>query len=390
MSKNLAVKQLHLAIDGNEANVSNRVGSNVYAFKIIEELAKLINQDETLEATVLLAQPPIADFPKASQSWHYQIIQPLKFWTQFGEPLHLFKNKDKYDVLFTPGHYAPRLCPIPYVSSVMDLGYLYFPDQFRTNDFLQLKNWTQFSVRSAKKIIAISEFTKQEIINSYHRSANDVIVAYPAVSLNRQPASPNKEKAFFNQHQIRNNYFLFIGTLQPRKNLINLVKGYEIFCKENKFNQSRPQPQLVIGGKIGWLTEDLLDYIEASPVKDNIVLTGYVPAEIKPNLYQQALATVLVGTYEGFGIPPLESMNLGTIPIVSDSSSLPEVVGEAGLQVNPHKPEIIAEALFEVWQMPTKERDRYKLLMKKQVKKFSWQRSAQTILATLKQVALKN
>jgi len=382
--------KVHLAIDGNEANIKNRVGSNVYAFKIIKALAYLINKDKTLEATVLLAQPPLADLPKATPSWHYQVVKPVKFWTQFAEPLHLFLNKNKYQALFTPGHYAPRLCPIPYVSSVMDLGYLHFPNQFKTNDLLQLKNWTRYSVKSAKKIIAISEFTKQEVINSYHRSADDVVVAYPADNLGRQPVPTAKIRAFFKKHRIGDDYFLFIGTLQPRKNLINLIKGFEIFCKENEFNYSQPQPKLVIGGKVGWLTENLLNYIETSPTKSNIILTGYIPAEIIPSLYQHALASILIGIYEGFGIPALESMHLGTIPIVSNNSSLPEVVDKAGLQVNPHKPEIIAEALTEVWRMPAKEHDQYKLLMKEQIKKFSWQKSAQTILTTLKQVALKN
>lgn len=387
------MQKLTLAIDANEANIKNRVGSNVYAFEIINQLSKLIKADAKIEAEVLLSQKLVSDMPKETQDWQYQLVRPGKLWTQIAAPIHLYKNQNKYDAYYTPGHYAPRLCPIPYVSSVMDLAFLEFENQFRQNDLLQLKQWTRYSVKNAHKVIAISQFTQQEVIRHYHKSKEDVVVAYPAAGLDQKTQASSQTKDFFNEFGLTDNYFLFIGTLQPRKNLVNLIKAYEIFYSEQNSKEDRDSsssqklPKLVIGGKIGWLAEPILAAAAESPVKDEIIFTGFVPNEVKPSLYKNALAAILVGLYEGFGIPALESMLMKTIPIVSNSSSLPEVVGEAGLQVNPHRPEIIAEGLREAYSMPAAEKKSYEQKMQQQAKKFDWKQSAQKILETLRATA---
>lgn len=384
--------KIHLAIDGNEANIPNRVGSNVYAFHIIQELSRIIKHEQDVEATILLANKPIADLPPATDCWRYRTITPRKFWTQLAAPWHLYTHQYDYNVFYTPGHYAPRFCAIPYVSSVMDLAFLTFPDHFAKNDLLQLQKWTAYSVKNARKVVAISQFTKQEIIKHYHLPEDDVVVAHPSVSVPTQPASKAELIKFLLKHKIRQPFFLYLGTLQPRKNLINLIKAYEIFCKEvaQKRKDCGKFPQLVLGGKVGWLTEPILEAIERSPVKSSIILTGYIPQEYKPELYRSATATVLVGLYEGFGIPALESMQYSVLPIVSNSSSLPEVVGESGLLVNPHKPDSIAAALKNACQMPEKEKKLLQSKMQTQRSKFSWRQSAETVFQVLLEVAQEN
>jgi len=378
---------IKLAIDANEANVSNRVGSNVYAFHLLCELARLITAKQEIKATVLLASPPLASLPKESRFWHYQVISPAKFFTQFALPIYLFKNKEKFDLFFTPGHYAPRFCPVPYISSVMDLAFLRFPEQFKTSDLLQLKHWTKYSVDNAKKVVTISEFSRQEVVNLYHKRKSDVLVAYPDVSLPKNSASKKELEKFFQKHALAKPYFLFVGTLQPRKNLITLIKAYESFCLENKGFKNKYLPQLVIAGKIGWLAEPILTAINQSKVKDKIVLTGFISDEIKLSLYQQALATLLVGLYEGFGIPALESMQAKALPIVSNQSSLAEVVGKAGLLVNPYQVEAIATALTQAWKMSASEREKYQREMTQQIKKFSWAETGKKVYQLLVETA---
>ncbi len=374
----------HLAIDAREANVTQRVGSNVYAFNIIKQLSNLLRYKKKTRATVLVSSQPVADMPHERTNWQYQIVKPTKFWTQWAEPWHLFFNQNQYDVLYTPGHYAPRLCPIPYVSSVMDLAFLEYPHQFRKSDLFQLKKWTRYSVKQAHKVVAISQFTKKEIHQHYHKQLADIVVAYPDVSLKIKKTSPAQKKAFFKKHSIQEPYFLFIGTLQPRKNLARLIKAYEQFCHKTDQDQV---PQLVISGKIGWLAQDLLRKIQNSPLSDQIILTGFVSDRIKPILIKNALSLILIGLYEGFGIPALEALYLGTIPIVSDSSSLPEVVGEAGLKVDPTNLDHISRALEHIAEMKAKQRAKYQRQARKQTNKFDWEQSAKTILNTLKQVA---
>lgn len=375
---------IHLAIDANEANVTNRVGSNVYAFHIISKLAQLIKQDQNVQATVLLLQPKLPDLPQEDDSWQYKVVKPSRFWTQLALPLYLYQRQNKFDLLFTPGHYAPRYCPIPYISSVMDLGFLHYPEQFRANDLLQLKKWTEYSVKGAQKVVTISQFSQQEIINFYHKPKADLLVAYPDVSLPKQEATKTEVEKFLKKFALKEPYFLFVGTLQPRKNLVNLIKAYEIFCHENKASKKTLSlPKLVIAGKIGWLADSIIEKYRSSPEKDNIVLTDFVADKYKPALYQHALATILVGLHEGFGVPALESIHFKTLPIVSNSTSLPEVVGEAGLLVNPHQSAAIAQALQKSWFMSESEKDKYLQKMSDQQKKFSWSESAQKIYQLL-------
>lgn len=396
--------KIHLALDGREANVAQRVGSNVYAFQILQQLAELTQTSDwqkKITTTVLLSAPPVADFPEQRSNWRYQIVKPSKFWTQWAEPWHLFFNQDKYDLLFTPGHYAPRLAAIPYISSVMDLAFLEYPDQFKTSDLVQLKNWTKYSVKRAAKVVAISEFTKQQVHQHYHKPLDQIIVAYPDVNLATQTPPPARMKAFYRRHNLHQPFFLFVGTVQPRKNLEQMISSYEYFV-ENLFESSaeaksslktgatNQPPQLVIAGKIGWLATHILDRVKQSPQTENIKLVGYVSNQIKTGLIQDALATILLGLYEGFGIPPLESLQLGTIPIVADTSSLPEVVGPAGILVPPRDTAQIAAAFNQVLEMSAKETAGYAKLAREQVKKFSWNKSAQTILAEIFQLATKN
>ena len=115
---------LHSAIDGNEANVESRVGSNVYAFELLQALEEKTRDNPTIAVTVLLSSPAKSFLPVERQGWKYQVVGPQKFWTQWALPLHLFAKRKQYDIFFTPGHYAPRIASIPYVSSVMDTTYL--------------------------------------------------------------------------------------------------------------------------------------------------------------------------------------------------------------------------------------------------------------------------
>ncbi len=388
-------KTIRIAIDANEANVQHRVGSNVYAFELIKAIYQLTKADESLDFTILLSSEPIADLPIQRAGWKYKIIKPTFLWTQFAEPIYLFLNRRKIDILFTPGHYAPRCCVVPYVSSIMDLAYLNFPEQFNENDLVQLKHWTKYSAKKAHKVIAISEFTKADIMRHYQKKSEDVVVAYPAIT-NTIPASAVTTKNFFGKFKIKKPYFLFLGTIQPRKNLIRVVEAYEQLCRRlssqqfKKVQKINLLPQLVIAGKIGWLADPIIDRIKRSSFCERIILTGYIADDIKPALYAGATASLLLGLHEGFGIPPLESLYYDCVPIVSNTTSLPEVVGEAGFQVNPYDIKKIVIAMEKAFKLSVKNKAIYKRKGKKQLKKFSWQKSAQTVLLTLKQVVYEH
>ncbi len=396
-------KKTHIAIDGNEANVFNRVGSNVYAFEILKELEQITRNQKKISWTILLSDSPIHELPKERQGWQYKVIRPQPLWTQIALPIHLYRNQNTYDVYFSPGHYASRISVVPSVVSIMDVAYLRFPLQFRKRDLLQLKNWTAYSIKQAKKIIAISQATKQDIVKYYKKPESDIVVAYPAIRDNRKKPSKSVKNAFFRKRNIDKNFILFLGTLQPRKNLLRLIESFESVVRSiESQNVSTPKKgiggkrkkqksinnlQLVIAGKIGWLADDILKRVESSPFQERIILTNFVTDTQKHLLYERASALMLVGLYEGFGIPPLEAMLHGVVPIVSNNSSLPEVVGDAGIFVDPENSQSITNGIKKALLLSAKEKGKLKKEMRKQLKKFSWKKTAQTILDTLLQVA---
>lgn len=381
---------MRIAIDGNEANVSNRVGSNVYAYQLISAIEELTRSRSDIEVTVLLADSLQPDMPAARQNWQYQIVGPHPLWTQLALPWHLFTNTPRYDVLFTPGHYAPRLSVVPYVSSVMDLAFLEFPSQFKRRDYLQLKHWTAYSVRHAKRVVAISQATKKDVVKMYRRRAKEVVVAYPAATSQITKVPLVKSKAILKAMGIVGPYLLYVGTLQPRKNLERLVAAFEKLATRLDHEvgrSSQPQLQLVIAGKVGWLADSILARINESPYRSRIVLPGFVDDQAKAALYQTATASVLVGLYEGFGMPPLESMQYGAVPVVANTTSLPEVVGQAGILVNPLDVNDIAKGLYQATTLRASDRMRLQRLGRQQLRKFSWTASAAVVLQTLEEAA---
>ena len=403
-------KNIHIAIDGREANINSRVGSNVYAFEIIVSLKKLlrkynsISSKEKIKVTVLLANERITDLPKPHENWSYESFGPNAFWTQWALPLHLFQNQEKYDLFFTPGHYAPRLSPIPYVSSVMDTAYIDYPNQFKKQDALKLTKWTKYSVKNAKKIITISKHAKKEVAKHYDKPLNDIAIAYPAIKNKKIKFTVKEKNDFFTKHNISEPYMLFVGTLQPRKNIIRLIEAFEVFnrmkagrgLKKNQKTTSKKQTlkkgkqnktKLVLAGKIGWLTNDILKKIKNSPLKDRIITTGFVSEKEKQILYKYAFASCLVGLHEGFGIPPLESLVFYTPPIVSNTTSLPEVIGKAGFLTDPNNSKDIANKIWKAFSMTTREKGLFRKQARKQLKKFSWDKSAEVVFNTLMDVA---
>lgn len=390
------MRSFHFVIDGNEANVSNRVGSNVYAFELLSALEKVLRTTGH-KVTVLLSNPPLTDLPPSRKGWEYLEIYPQKLWTQWALPLHLWQHRQHYDAFLTPGHYAPRFSPVPYISAVMDTAYLEYPEQFTTHDRVQLRNWTQYSVKRAQKILAISEFTKASVIANYGTPSNKIEVVYPAVKDVSSSLSATRRNQFFKEHKVTEPYILFVGTLQPRKNLETIIEAFELFSRKVASNNLKSKqtlktqpvilPKLVLAGKVGWLADKILARIENSPFKTRIILPGFISDEEKKALYQTSLCTVLVGIHEGFGIPPLEAMKYGSIPVVANATSLPEVVGESGFIVEPFDSKKLADTFLEIHSLSKKQRAIYRKLGREQSAKFSWSKSAKQALALLEATA---
>ena len=370
-----------IGIDGNEANQKNRVGIGQFAFNVISQLEKIDKKNDYL---IYLKEKPKLDLPKERHGWKYLVFGPNKLWTQIALPLKLFTQKEKPNVFFSPSHYSPRFSPIPTVVSIMDLWHHWHPQQFDKKDLYQLINWEKYSVNRAKNIITISEFSKKEILDIYKLPENKVTVAYPGFTKFKVQSSKFKVDAAKNKYGINGDYFLYIGTLQPKKNIEGLIKAFSFLISNIQYPISNIQ--LVIAGKKGWHYEKIFALVKELKLDDKVIFTGFIEEEEKPYLISGAKAFVFPSFYEGFGIPVLEAMNLGVPVVTSSEGSLPEVGGEAAIYCDPYKIETIADGMEKILNLNKSDRDEIIALSKSQTEKFSWEKCAQTVLETLESI----
>jgi glycosyltransferase involved in cell wall biosynthesis len=323
--------------------------------------------------------------PKEREGFKYKKIYPNRFKTWIGIPALLHSSRQKPDVFFSPTHYLPRFIPGPVkkVMMIFDLAFLDFEYTFTKRDFLQLKNWTGYSVKTADHIITISQASKKDITSFYGMESKKITVAYCGFDKERfQPTYGFIEtKEILQRYQILGKYVVFLGTIQPRKNLKRLIEAFVSIdnCK-----------LVVIGktsgpGRQGWKYQEILDLPKKLAIEEKVIFTGFVPSQDLPVIFSAADAYILPSLWEGFGIPVLEAMACGTPAIVSNVSSLPEVVGDAGLLVDPNSTTQIEQAIRTI----TTDKGIHDLLSKKslqQVKKFSWEKMAKDVIKVLENV----
>lgn len=361
-----------IGIDGNEANVRQRVGSNQYAFEIIKALYDLEDKNDYL---VYLREKPLSDMPAKNDRWSYRVVGPKPFWTQWRLPLDLFLHRPSPQVFFSPGHYSPRWARMPRVISVMDLGFLRFPDQFTKRDFYQLSIWSKHSIKTASHVLAISESTKNDIIETYKIQPEKITVTYPGFDRTRFSKKINQSeiKEVKAKYHIKDKYLLFLSTLKPSKNIEGLLEALNILISQY------PNIQLVIAGKKGWLYEKIFEKVKSLKLETKVIFTDFVLDVDIPALMAGAEVFVMPSFWEGFGITVVEAMACGVPVVVSKVGSLPEVIGDAGVVINPESFQDLAKGIEEAFE------NKEKLIEKgyMQIKKFSWDNCARQTLKIL-------
>ena len=371
-----------IGIDGNEANVKNKVGSNTYAFEILRELKK---RNSNTEYLIYLKKKQQPDLPLQSKNWHYKILKPERLWTQFRLPLELFFSTIKPHLLFSPGHYGPRFCPMPLVISIMDLAFLRFPEQFRKKDLFTLSSWTKYSVKKAKKILTISEATKKDIIKYYQVEPEKILVTYPGYD--RKKFKETKDllriKKTLDKFNLKSQYIIYVGTIQPRKNLEKLIEAFA-----EVINCVNYPLALVIIGKKGWLYESVFQKPEQLKIEEKVLFLDFIKSNELAHLLNSALCFVLPSLYEGFGIPVLEAMACGTPVVLSNGSSLPEVAGDLGIYVDPQKKDDIAKGIIKAIKI--RRSGNYQVFKNRLIakaQKFSWDKCGEKTYNLLQEVA---
>jgi glycosyltransferase involved in cell wall biosynthesis len=360
---------IKIGVDGNEANVEKRVGVSVYALNILKYFCNIAKQE--IQFNIYLKKPPLTDLPRENKYFKYKTIPGNFLWSQISLPLFLYQHKN-IDVYFSPAHYLPGFCPVPQVVTIHDVAYLYYPEDFTKKDLWQLKNWTASSIKKAKQIIAVSKTTKKDIVKNYDVDENKVTVVYNGFEKISQK-SKVKNQNLNSKVKNKEPFILFVGTIQPRKNLITLIEAFD------KFSQTNKDFKLVIVGKKGWLYEDIFEKVKTMKLEYKIIFTGHVTDEELIWYYKNAFCLTLPSIYEGFGIPVLEAMSYGCPVIASFSSSLPEIGGEASLYFDPKNSDDLLEKLES---LQNNNELRKELISKGQqrIKDFSWEKCGRETL----------
>jgi len=374
-----------IAIDGYEANSDERVGIGRFAYEIIWGLNRLLvrQSDPEIKVTVYLPGPALSDLPPSSQAWQYLIVGPKPLWTFIGLPLAIRSARPKPDIIFSPTHYVPRFTRQAKVVSIMDLSYLHFPQMFHAKDLYQLRVWTAYSVKVAKKIFTISQASKNDILKSYRIKPEKVKVVYPGLTMNKDLSTEN---SVVKKYQLPKNYILTVGTIQPRKNFVRLIEAFSRL--PNGLISQYPGLTLVIVGKRGWLYEEIIAAPKKYGVDGRVKFLDYVPDNDLPPLYKNAVCFALPSLYEGFGLPVLEAMSCGCPVLVSKTSSLPEIAGKAGVYVEPEDIQSITSGLVKVIEEKTKPEGEQRIKFGlAQAKEFTWEKAAKQVLKTLEEVA---
>jgi glycosyltransferase involved in cell wall biosynthesis len=276
-------------------------------------------------------------------------------------------------------HLLLPLKDVPTVLTVHDLIFRYMPEHHKPLNRWYLNLTMPLYCRRADHIIAVSEATRHDIINAYHIPPEKISVIYEAADPRFEPQLRTVVEAMRARYHLPEQYLLYVGTIEPRKNLTRLLKVWE------SLYQAHEVPPLVIVGQQGWLTGDFFEALENSPAREGVLLTGYIEDSDLPALYSGATAMVFPSLYEGFGLPPLEAMACGTPVLCSNVSSLPEVVEDVALTFDPTDDEAMAQALRRI----VRDKALHDTLKEQglcQAARFSWGRAAQETKRVYEQV----
>ena len=300
-----------------------------------------------------------------------------KLW--FDGSLPFFLKKYEVDVFFSPDSYVSLGTDIPQLVTIHDLAFEHFPEGI---GWLKRKYYQYYMPRFANKashIFAVSEYTKSDLCQSYGVDKTKVSVSYNGADVDKfKPVGDVITSELKNKYSSGCDYFLYVGAQHPRKNIVNLLLAFQEFKRK-----SSCLTKLILVGREAWGNQEMELVYESHEFRDDIIFTGRVSDKELVGLYSGAVALTYIPFFEGFGIPIIEAHASGTCVITSNVSSMPEVLGDGGLVVDPNNVQQIADVMMSLHSdVPL--RKSYEVAGFKNVKRFSWDTSAELIMAQLR------
>lgn len=359
-----------IGIDASRANKTEKTGTEWYSYHLIQELKKITDPKDQF---ILYSREKLrGDLGELPSNWQSRVLNwsPKKLWTQARLSWEMWQRPP--EMLFVPAHTLPLIRPEKVVTTCHDVAFLRLPQSYDWSALKYHEFAVKFAIRHAAKIIAVSEFTKNELIEFFKISPERITVVPNGYDSERYKIIEDRggvEKTL-TKYNILGAYILYTGRLELKKNIPGLIEAFKLLKK----NYKEPL-KLVLVGRPGFGFEKVTKAIVENNLSDEIIMPGYVAREDLPYLMSGARVFVFPSFYEGFGIPVLEAMACGTPVVASGIPALREVAGEAAYLVDPYFSENIAEGINRVL---TDEhlRENLKIRGLDRAKQFSWEKCA--------------
>ncbi len=349
-------------------------GTGWYTYEVCRRMVEKHPEDEFI---FLFDRPWDDHFIFASNVKPVRVFPPARhpllwyFWFEWAVPLAL--KQQKAEVFLSPDNYLSLRSSVPTVLVTHDIAHQHFPAEVPA---LARRFYHYFMPRyhqHAARIVAVSEYTKQDIIDSYNIPAEKISVGYNGIKPEFVPIPAGEQTLVRQQYAEGKDYFFYVGAIHPRKNIHRLIAAFDQFKA-----QTGAEVKLLLAGRFAWQTGPVRAAYEAAKHKADIVFLGYVNDEELPRLLASALALTYVSIFEGFGVPLLEAMYCDVPVITANVTSMPEVVGRAGLCVDPQATEAIAGAMQQIYENANLRSDLI-TAGRQQRQQFSWDRTADLI-----------
>jgi glycosyltransferase involved in cell wall biosynthesis len=337
---------MHIGIDAHAIG-AQQGGNETYIRNLIKSLAEIDGENRY---TIYLANARAAgqwreEFASQHRNFSVRLLPPPTPLVRVPVFLAYELFRRPVDVLHVQ-YTAPPFCRVPVIATIHDLAFERMPETFTRRGSFQLKLTVRRTAKKAARVATVSEYSRQDLLNIYKLPSEKVVVTYNGIETHFTPhqAAPDEAERIRGRYGIARDYLLAVGSLQPRKNLVRLIRAYAKLRGERQdFGH-----QLVIVGRKLWLAHEIFDEVKKQRWAEDVILTGYVADEDLPALYRAAGAFVYPSLFEGFGLPPLEAMACGTPVVTSNVSSLPEVTEDAALLIDPNDESALANALIEI------------------------------------------
>lgn len=302
---------------------------------------------------------------------------PFLYWIWLEWTLPFYFKKDKIDLFYSPDGFLSLNTKVPQITVFHDLAFEHFSEGISRIAAWYYKRYMPRFANKAHHILTVSEFTKQDLIQTYQINPDKISVTCNGVSDSFKPLPQTEQELVRKKYTQGKPFILYVGSIHPRKNLARLLKAFEKLKKEKSH-----EVQLLICGRKAWNFEDIFQFFESMEFKNHVHFTGRIDDHELTRIYASAEVLCYVSLFEGFGIPILEAFACDTPVITSNVSAMPEIAGNAALLVNPYDVSEIQNAIIQILENPEL---RLKLIQnaKKRLAIYSWEKATNAIIQAL-------